>query len=214
MNIFLIGAPGCGKGTQSEFLVHKKNFQHLSTGNIFRHHLKNETPLGLSAKKYMKEGKLVPDGITIDMVKDSLASIDNQQNLVFDGFPRNLKQAQAFDKILDTSHRQLDWIFYLEVSDAKIIERLAGRLYAPKSGRVYHKTQKPPQKEGFCDESGEELAQREDDKEEVILKRLKIFWEDTRPLLDYYKEKFTLKTLDGEKSPEDIFQDILSIISS
>lgn len=213
MNVLLMGAPGSGKGTQADFLVDKKSFHHISTGNIFRYHLKKETSLGLSAKKYMQKGDLVPDQLTIDMVQETLSSLEKSfSHFVFDGFPRTIQQAKAFEKILQQKNQSLSYVFYLKVSDDEIVKRLTGRLYAPKSNKIYHKIYKPPQKKGFCDETGEKLIQREDDKEELVLKRLEVFWKDTKPLLDYYSEKSLLKRLEAKKMPQDVFDEISSIL--
>ena len=205
MNILLIGAPGSGKGTQAEKLVSKKGLRHLSTGDLFRKNLKEGSSLGQKAKSYIDKGQLVPDQVTNDMVKSFLQSLLIDEGLVLDGFPRNLSQAEALSGFLNKTGRKLDKAIFLKISDEKIVERLSGRLWAPKSGCVYHIKNHPPKKAGFCDQSGEALVTRSDDKEETLRARLKVFHKNTKPLVDYYKKQKLLKILSAELSPEELF---------
>jgi len=212
MNILLIGSPGSGKGTQAQKLITKKNFKHLSTGDIFRKNLKEQTTLGSKVQKYLNKGQLVPDEVTIQMVQHALKDISTDTSLIFDGFPRNIIQAQALDQMLQKRSQKLDFVFYIKVPDLEVIDRLTGRLWAPKSGRIYHQKTNPPKVMGFCDQTGEALVSRTDDTQEVILARLKIFWDNTHPLLNYFQKQSRLHTIDGTQSPEKVFEDILSVL--
>ena len=211
-NLILIGAPGSGKGTQALKLVNSKNFLHLSTGDIFRENIKNQTELGILAKSYIDKGDLVPDSITQGMIRDFIKDISQEQNMVWDGFPRNLIQAEAFQRILEEKKWEISQVIYFKISDEKVIQRLSGRFYAPKSGLSYHKINKPPKKEGYCDVSGEALISRSDDKEEVIKSRLKVFYKQTEPLLNYYKKKKLLIELDADLKPEQVSTNLLKFL--
>ena len=212
MNILFIGPPGSGKGTQAQKLVSQKNLKHLSTGDLFRKNLKEQTTLGQLAKSYIDKGELVPNQITNDMVEVFLRGLSKDQGVVFDGFPRNFSQAEAFDQILKNTNRKLDRVIFLDASNNVIIERLTGRLWGPKSGCVYHIKNKPPKREGFCDQSGEPLVKREDDREEVIRSRLRVFHDNTIPLLKHYKEKGLLKSISATLPPEEVFNQILQAL--
>ena len=209
MNILFIGPPGSGKGTQAQKLISKKKLRRVSTGDLFRKNLKERTALGQRAKSYIDKGELVPDQIVNDMVEELLKGLakaqGKAQGALFDGFPRNLSQARALDQILERSNSQLDRAIFLSAPDHLIIERLTGRLWAPKSGCVYHITNNPPRRAGFCDQSGEALVKREDDRKEVVLSRLKVFHQHTAPLLEHYKKRGLLKSVSAELSPEEVF---------
>ena len=211
-NLVLIGAPGSGKGTQALKLVKSKNFLHISTGDIFRENIKNQTELGILAKSYIDKGDLVPDSVTQGMIRDFIKDISQEQNMVWDGFPRNLIQAEAFQTILEEKKWEISQVIYFKISDEKVIQRLSGRLYAPRSGLSYHKINKPPKKEGYCDVSGEALISRSDDKEEVIKSRLKVFYKQTEPLLNYYKKKKLLIELDADLKPEQVSTNLLKLL--
>ena len=211
-NLVLIGAPGSGKGTQALKLVKSKNFLHLSTGDIFRENIKKQTELGLLAKSYIDKGDLVPDSVTQDMIRDFIKNISQERNIIWDGFPRNLTQAEAFQAILEEKKWEISQVIYFKISDEKVIQRLSGRLYAPQSGLSYHKINKPPKKEGCCDVSGEALISRSDDKEEVMQSRLKVFYKQTEPLLNYYKKKKLLIELDADLKPEQLSKKLLKLL--
>ncbi len=214
MNLLLIGPPGSGKGTQAKRLIAEKKFKHLSTGDIFRENLKKKTELGLKVQKYIDQGALVPDEITVKMVELALKEVSKETSVIFDGFPRNTSQGKALDKTLKERNQKLDLILYLEVADSEIIGRLSGRLWAPKSGCIYHIKTNPPKVAGRCDKTGESLVVRKDDKKEVISARLKVFWENTHPLLHYYEKQGNLNKIHGEKSPDEIFKTILSLLEN
>ena len=206
-NILLIGAPGSGKGTQALKLANQKNLSHLSTGDLFRSNLKQKTDLGLLAKSYIDKGRLVPDRVTNDMVRRFVKDVPAEKGIIFDGFPRNIAQAEAFKSILIQNKRSLHKVIFLDISDKQVIERLTGRLYAPTSGLLYHIKNKPPKKEGICDISGEALLARPDDSKEVIQSRLAVFHKNTKPLLNYYKE--ILQIIDAGPAPKQVFDSIL-----
>ena len=211
-NILLIGAPGSGKGTQALKLVKKKKAVHLSTGDLFRRHLREKTKLGLLAQSYIDKGLLVPDGVTNNMVKDFMDSISEKSVIVWDGFPRNLAQAKAFESLLEEKNRSGKAVIYLKISDQEIIDRLSGRLYAPQSGKIYHIKNKAPKREAICDVSGERLIQRPDDKKEVIQSRLEVFHKQTKALLDHYNQQGLLKIVSASQGPDKVFRDILSYL--
>ena len=212
-NLVFIGSPGSGKGTQSLRLVKTQNFIQLSTGDIFRENIKNKTELGLLAKSYIDKGKLVPDQVTQNMIKDFIQNIPQEQSMVWDGFPRNLVQAEAFNVLLKERNQKLTGVIYFKISDEKVIQRLSGRLYAVKSGLIYHKINKAPKKEGVCDVSGETLITRTDDTEEVIKSRLKVFYKETKPLLSYYKKQNLLLEINADQSPEAVSKEIFKYLN-
>lgn len=212
MNLLLIGPPGAGKGSQSERLVSQKSFKHLSTGDLFRGALREKTPLGLKAKDYIDRGALVPDGITIGLVEEALKGFTG--SVIFDGFPRTVPQSEALEQFLKQRNQQLNLVISLEVSDPVILKRLTGRRWAPQSGKIYHIHFNPPKTPGRCDETGEDLVIRDDDRPEVVKSRLKSFRESTYPLLEHYQSQGILRKVNGENSPEEVFQDILSFLKS
>ena len=211
-NILLIGPPGSGKGTQAVKLTQKKKLKHLSTGDLFRANLKQKTDLGLLAKTYIDKGHLVPDQVTNDMVGRFVKEVSTKTGIIFDGFPRNIAQASALKAILSKNSLLLHKAFFLEISDKKVIERLTGRLYAPKSGLLYHIKNKPPKKSGVCDVSGEALITRPDDSEEVIQSRLNVFHQTTKPLLNYYGKENMLEVISADQSSEQVFNSILRFL--
>ncbi|MFQ3230293.1 adenylate kinase [Reinekea sp.] len=182
MRIILLGAPGAGKGTQAQFLCEKFDIPQISTGDMLRAAVKAGTPLGVQAKEIMDQGGLVSDDIIIGLIKERIKDADCANGCLFDGFPRTIPQADA----LKTQGIEIDAVINFDVADAEIIARLSGRRVHPASGRIYHLKHSPPAKDGLDDETGEELVQREDDKEETVRKRLEIYHEQTKPLVEYY----------------------------
>lgn len=208
MNILLFGPPGAGKGTQSTFLVERLGMKHISTGDIFRAAIKNKTPLGLEAKSYIDQGRLVPDSVTISMVSEILKSLDGQ-SFILDGFPRNVAQAEALEVLLKDIGLILDRAVFLEVAESELVERLSGRRTCRNCGAVYHIVGKPPKDGKTCDVCGsEDIYQREDDKVEAIKTRLQVYAESTRPLKDYYQKEGCLVEVDGTGDVEDVFKRI------
>ncbi|BDC36656.1 MAG: adenylate kinase [Candidatus Methanoliparum thermophilum] len=210
MKIILLGPPGSGKGTQARFIIEKYGISGISTGDILRDEVKNKTELGLKAKEYMDAGKLVPDDLVIKMVEERL----NKEGYVLDGFPRTLSQAKSLDKILDRINDRIDYVIYIDISEEEIIKRMSGRRICKDCGSVYHLLFNPPKVDGKCDLCEGELYQRDDDKEETIRKRLKVYEEDTKPLIKYYKDKGILRRVDGSKDIEEVKNTIEDIISN
>ena len=199
MKLIFLGAPGAGKGTQAEKVSEKLGIPTISTGNIIREALKNETEMGLKAKSFIESGKLVPDEVVIGIIKDRLSEDDCQKGFILDGFPRTIPQAEA----LDNMGIKIDRVIDIEVSDEKIAERMSGRRVSPDCGASYHVEYKKPQKEGICNACGAELIIRKDDKPEVVLDRLNVYHEQTEPLKDFYAEKGILKIVEGQEEVAD-----------
>lgn len=210
MKIILLGPPGSGKGTQARFITEKYGISGISTGDMLRDEVKNKTELGLKAKEYMDAGKLVPDDLVIKMVEERL----NKEGYVLDGFPRTLSQAKSLDKILDRMNERIDYVIYIDISEEELIKRMSGRRICKDCGSVYHLLFNPPKVDGKCDLCEGELYQRDDDKEETIRKRLKVYKEDTKPLIKYYKDKGILRRVDGSKDIEEVKNTIEDIISN
>lgn len=197
MNIIMLGAPGAGKGTIAAQMEERFGISHVSSGDIFRENIKNETELGKVAKDYIQKGQLVPDDITINMMLDTLKSDKCKDGFILDGFPRTLVQAEGLDKALEENGKKLELVILVDASNDQIVERLSGRRVCGKCGATYHIVNMPPRQEGVCDKCGGEVAQRKDDTKEVILDRLKTYDEQTKPLIDYYKSKGILKIVPG-----------------
>ncbi|WP_027339520.1 adenylate kinase [Halonatronum saccharophilum] len=212
MNLVLLGPPGAGKGTQASRLEESYELIHISTGDIFRKAIKEETPLGKEAKGYMDEGRLVPDEVTIGMVRERLAQEDCQNGFVLDGFPRTVKQADALMEILEDLDFKLDGVINIDVSDKELIERLSGRRICKSCGATFHVKFNASQEEGVCDECGGDLYQRDDDTPETIKERLSVYSKQTEPLIDYYKQRNLLKTIDGEQGLDEVFNEIKSAL--
>ncbi|NPA14871.1 MAG: adenylate kinase [Aquificae bacterium] len=200
MLVIFLGPPGAGKGTQAQRLVAEKGFMHISTGDLLREAVKNRTPLGLKAKEYMERGELVPDDLIVALIKEKLPK---EGNVILDGFPRTIAQAEALDKMLEELGKKVDAVVLFEVPDEVVIERLSGRRIDPKTGKVYHVKYNPPPE-------GVEVIQREDDKPSVIKKRLEVYRKQTAPLIDYYKEKGNLLVVDATKSPDEVYEDLIT----
>jgi adenylate kinase len=212
MNIILLGAPGSGKGTLATRLVDKLNIPHIATGDIFRFNLKNNTELGKLAKSYMDKGELVPDDVTCNMVKDRFQNDDAKEGFILDGFPRTIPQAEELDKILKSMNKKIDYCILVEADDDKIVHRMTGRRVCKNCGEIYHTVTLKPKKDGICDKCGSELIQRDDDKEEVVKDRLKVYHESTAPLIDYYKKQNLVHSVDGFASVDEVVKQALNII--
>lgn len=197
--VILLGPPGAGKGTQAAELKDKLGIPHVASGDLFRAALKNETPLGLKAKKYMDAGELVPDEITIAMVMERLAEDDCAEGALLDGFPRTLAQAKALDAELTKISRAIDKVLYIKVPDEVLVKRLSGRRICRNCQAVYHVDHNPPEKEGVCDACGGELYQRDDDKPDTVRNRLTVYHEQTAPLIEYYSGKGILEEVNGNQ---------------
>ena len=212
MNIILLGAPGAGKGTQAAIICERLNIPTISTGNIIRAALKSGTEMGLKAKSYMDQGKLVPDEVVIGIIKERLAEDDCQNGFVLDGFPRTIPQAEALDKALEAKGQKMDYAIDVDVPDENIVKRMGGRRACVKCGATYHVVFAAPKTEGVCDTCGEDLVLRDDDKPETVQKRLNVYHEQTQPLIDYYTGQGVLKTVDGTKNLDEVFGDIVKIL--
>ncbi|PTX58201.1 adenylate kinase [Melghirimyces profundicolus] len=212
MNIVLMGLPGAGKGTQADRITEAFRIPHISTGDMFRAAVKEGTPLGLEAKKFMDEGQLVPDRVTIGIVRERLGKDDCAEGFLLDGFPRTVPQAEALDETLDEMGRALDHVLYIEVGEAELLKRLTGRRICSQCGATYHVVFDPPKEEGVCTRCGGSLYQRDDDKEETVAKRLEVNLENTRELVNYYREKGNLRRIDGEQPIGKVTEAILQVL--
>lgn len=208
MKILLMGPPGAGKGTQAEKLTELFNIPHISTGDMFRKAQKDGTELGLKAKSYMEKGQLVPDEVTIGIVRERLAEADCKEGFLLDGFPRTVQQADALDQILTNLGTHLDAVINIEVAKDFLVERLTGRRVCRGCGATYHVKFNAPKVEGICDKCGGELYQRADDTIETVGNRLDVYAGQTAPLIDYYAAKDLLKNIDGSQSVEKVLADI------
>lgn len=213
MNLILFGPPGAGKGTQSQFLIERMGMKQLSTGDLFRAAIKNQTALGKEAKGYLDAGKLVPDSVTIGLVREELSRL-NGQSFILDGFPRNVPQAEALEVLLKELGLKVGSSLFLEVPMSMLLGRLTGRRTCKSCGAVYHVESKPTRKEGVCDNCGGDVVQRPDDKEEVIRTRLETYEASTRPLKDYYKAKGPFAVIDGTGTSEEVFSRIKKAIQN
>ncbi|MBP2097789.1 adenylate kinase [Enterococcus rivorum] len=213
MNLILMGLPGAGKGTQAEKIIDTYGIPHISTGDMFRAAMKNETALGLEAKAYIDAGNLVPDEVTNGIVKERLAEPDTEKGFLLDGFPRTLDQAKALNEMLKDLNKQIDAVIDIHVEENVLIERLAGRFMCRTCGATYHKLFNPPKVEGTCDRcGGHEFYQREDDKPETVKNRLAVNIESSAPILAYYKEQDLLHSIDGNREIDAVFEDVKQII--
>ena len=214
MKIILMGPPGAGKGTQAEKLVELYQIPHISTGDMFRKAQKDGTELGLKAKEYMEQGQLVPDEVTVGIVRERLAEADCKDGFLLDGFPRTVQHADALDGILKDLGMVLDRVINIEVDKAFLVDRLTGRRVCRTCGATFHVVNKAPKVEGVCDKCGGELYQRNDDKIETVSNRLDVYAAQTAPLIEYYQSKGIMSSIDGSKSMEDVLADIRSALGS
>lgn len=213
MNIVLLGAPGSGKGTLASRLEERLHIPHIATGDIFRFNLKNNTELGKLAKVYIDKGELVPDDITCNMVRDRFEQADAKEGFILDGFPRTIPQATELDKMLKEMGKKIDYVFLVQADDARIIKRMGGRRVCKNCGEVYHIETLKSKVEGICDKCGSQLVQRDDDRESVVKDRLKVYHEQTAPLIDYYKNQNLVHEVDGFATVEEVTNSALSIIN-
>ena len=210
-NMIFLGAPGAGKGTFASMLTEKIDITHISTGEIFRNEIKNETELGKTAKRYVESGGLVPDDIVAKMVSKRLAEPDCNKGFILDGFPRTKQQSQDLDEIVANVNQPIDYVVYMEVDSEIVIQRLTGRRVCRSCGALYHVVNMPSKEEGVCDSCGGELYQRTDDNEETIRKRIDVYLENTAPIVDYYQAKGILLKADGNQDANALKDYLLKI---
>lgn len=214
MRMILLGPPGAGKGTQAKLISEKYSIPHISTGDIFRKNISEKTPLGTKAKEYMDKGQLVPDELTIDLVNDRLTHEDCKNGFLLDGFPRTVKQAEALEKFLQQSGKNLNTALLIDVPSEFILERMTGRRVCPSCGASYHIKFNPPKNEGICDSCNSNIEQRKDDTEETVKERIDVYDKQTQPLVDFYASKDQLFVVDGTQSIDQVFQIISNHIES
>ena len=214
MKIVLLGPPGAGKGTQAKSISNRYSIPHISTGDIFRKNISENTPLGIEAKSYMDNGQLVPDEVTINMVKDRLQQDDCKNGYLLDGFPITVHQAEALDNFLTEREESIDTALLIEVPKEFILERMTGRRVCPSCGASYHIKFNPPTNDGKCDLCGSDVIQRKDDTEETVKERLDVYENQTQPLIDFYKNKKQLSVVDGTQAINEVFESICKILGS
>lgn len=212
MNLVLMGLPGAGKGTQAEKIVQKYGIPHISTGDMFRAAIKDETDLGLKAKSFMDKGELVPDEVTIGIVRERLSKDDCEKGFLLDGFPRTVAQADALENILSDLNKKINYVVNIDVDQSILMERLTGRRICKDCGATYHLVFNPPAKDGVCDRCGGELYQRVDDNEATVQNRLDVNIKQTKPLLDFYETKGYLRNIDGQQDINKVFSDLDALL--
>lgn len=212
MNIILMGLPGAGKGTQASEIVKKFPIPHISTGDMFRKAIKDETELGKEANSYMDRGELVPDEVTVGIVKERLSEDDAKKGFLLDGFPRTLEQAEALSKIMTELGRKIDAVINIEVPEEELMNRLTGRRVCEVCGTTYHLVFNPPKVDGVCDLDGGKLYQREDDNPETVAKRLEVNVKQSKPILEYYDKEGVLKNVDGSKDIQEVTGSVIDIL--
>ena len=212
MKIVMLGAPGAGKGTQAKMIAEKYTIPHISTGDIFRANIKEGTPLGLEAKSYMDQGKLVPDELTVKILLDRVSKDDCKNGYVLDGFPRTIPQANVLKEALAKQNDKIDYAINVDVPDENIVRRMSGRRACVTCGATYHIEHVPPKTEGVCDKCGSALILRDDDKPDTVLNRLKVYHDQTQPLIDFYNNEGILKEVDGTIDVKDVFEKIVKIL--
>lgn len=214
MRIILLGPPGAGKGTQAAGIVEKYNIPHISTGDIFRKNIKEGTELGKKAKGFIDQGLLVPDELTVGLVTDRISQPDCKNGFMLDGFPRNVAQAQHLDKYLKEVGISLDKVVNIEVDKDILVGRAVGRRICKSCGATYHVEFKPPKVDGVCDVCGGELYQRADDNEETVSKRIQVYLDETKPLVNYYSQEGIIANINGQQSIDKVFADIVNALGS
>lgn len=212
MNIVLMGLPGAGKGTQADKIVEKYDIPHISTGDMFRAAIKGGTELGLEAKSFMDKGALVPDEVTIGIVRERLSAADCAEGFLLDGFPRTVPQAEALESLLADLGKRIEHVVNIQVEQDELVKRLTGRRICKVCGTAYHLIFNPPQVEGVCDKDGGELYQRADDNPETVTNRLEVNIQQTQPLLDFYESKGVLKNINGQQDIQKVFADIDALL--
>jgi adenylate kinase len=210
----MLGAPGAGKGTQARLIAAKYGFAHISSGDLFREHIKNKTELGELAQSFISKGELVPDEVTIQMVEARLSREDCEAGAVLDGFPRTPPQAEALSALLERLGCSINLVPFIKVPEEVLVERLSGRFTCRAQGHIYHKLFNPPQQPGVCDVDGSELYQREDDSAETVRNRIGVYLEQTAPLIDHYRQLGLLTEINGDQPIEDVQADLLNIIKA
>jgi len=210
--IVLLGPPGVGKGTQAENIAAATGLPHISSGDLFRENIKNGTALGKQAQAFINKGELVPDGVTIDMIRERLSRPDCKGGALLDGFPRTTVQADALARLLVEFGGQVDYVPYITAPEKTLIERLSGRWTCKAQGHVFHEKYNPPKQPGVCDLDGSELYQRDDDKSETVVRRIQVYLQQTAPLIAYYRERGRLSEIDGAQPIEKVTADLLAVL--
>jgi adenylate kinase len=210
--IVLLGPPGVGKGTQAKILAEKTKLAHVSSGDLFRENLKNQTELGKLAKSFMDKGELVPDDVTIRMIRDRLSRPDCEAGAILDGFPRTPAQADALEIMLAEFGGEVNAVPYITADESILVERASGRWTCRANGHIYHQTFNPPKQAGVCDEDGSELYQRDDDKVETVTNRIRVYIEQTMPLVEHYRKSGKLIEIDGAQAVEQVTKELLAAL--
>jgi len=211
VNLIFLGCPGSGKGTQAKFLVSNNGFHHISTGDLFREEISRNSELGRKVKSYIDAGRLVPDDVVLDVIKNKIKDIKG--NILFDGFPRTIEQAEGLEKMMDKISKNIDVVLFFNVNEEDVVKRITARRNCPKCGKIYNMITNPPKNDETCDECKVKLNHRDDDKEEVVKKRMQVYKDLTSPLISYYRTQGIFEIIDASKSVEDVYKEIVDKIS-